>query len=459
MNMKLRFDHLFFLKSLWAAIFGLVLLTACATTAPPTSPQTPTQAQTVVVLPPPVETPDPVAPVITPEPSQEAENSNRNGLTPPHMQGRELKRLALILPFSARSSRLRDEANSMLKAAELAIFSQNETDTLLIPLDTQGTPEGATAATKQAVAQGADVILGPILARSVVASSREARKSNTPLIAFSTDQMVAGNGTYLLSFPPEAEVKRIVEYIGNNGTSRFAFFGPDSAYGRRVKTAYESSIRQIGGQVSASETYNGDDISVMQAPAKRLAEYHLKVEAENKLKLAQMRANGGNVIDIPPLAFEAILLPEGGTALRSLAPLLPYYDIDPSDVQFLGTGLWQREETVREPALDGGLFAGPDQEARATFLSLYDRTYGTDPSRLASLAYDAVNFGQFVADGDVRLRRSRLEDPRGFYGVDGLVRFGPAGIPERGLAVYQIKNGRFIIVDPAPKTVSEPSRG
>ena len=63
----------------------------------------------------------------------------------------------------------------------------------------------------------------------------------------------------------------------------------------------------------------------------------------------------------------------------------------------------------------------------------------------------------YVADGDPRGRRARAEDPSGFYGVDGLVRFNPDGTPDRGLAVYQIKNGRFVIIDPAPKTVLGPS--
>jgi len=81
----------------------------------------------------------------------------------------------------------------------------------------------------------------------------------------------------------------------------------------------------------------------------------------------------------------------------------------------------------------------------------YDRAYGDDPSRLASLAFDAVNFGVIVADGDPRGRRARAEDPQGFYGADGLVRFRPDGTPDRGLAVYQIRNGTFVIIDPAPR--------
>ncbi|WP_051279967.1 penicillin-binding protein activator [Hellea balneolensis] len=384
----------------------------------------------------------------TTEPGYDTGNyvNNRGGLTPPHMAGRDIKRMALLLPFSAKSARLREEADSMLKAAELAVFNRSDADVLLMALDTKGSSSGARSATRSAIQSGADVILGPILAGSVKASASEARRSKTPLIAFSTDQTVAGNGTYLLSFPPEAEVKRIVDYVATTGATRFAYIGPQSEYGRRVKGEFDGAVRANRGEVTASEIYDGNDISVMQEPAKRLAEYHRQGEIMAK-------ENGGTT----PMSYEAILLPEGGTALRSLAPLFPYYDVDPAKVQFLGTGLWKNDETVREPALNGGIFAAADQDAKRPFLDNYDRTYGDEASRLASLAYDAIAVGAYVADGDPRGRQARAEEPMGFYGVDGLVQFNADGTPNRGLAVYQIKNGRFVIIDPAPKTVVGPS--
>ena len=427
---------------------------------PPTQPvvrPNPTQTPT----PPPqteVEVKDPKEPV-TKEPVFEPQQptfetgdyfNNRDGLTPPHMAGRDIKRLALLLPFSAKSSRLREEADSMMKAAELAVFNRDSSDVLLMALDTKGTPDGARSATRSAIKSGADVILGPILAGSVKASAREARRSDTPLIAFSTDQTVAGNGTYLLSFPPEAEVKRIVDYTASTGATRYAYIGPQSEYGRRVKGEFDNSVKANRGEVTAFEIYDGNDISVMQEPAKRLAEFHRQGE------IAAKEAAKNNS-EMPPMSYEAILLPEGGTALRSLAPLFPYYDVDPAKVQFLGTSLWKNDETVREPALNRGIFAAADQDAKQPFLDNYDRTYGEEASRLASLAYDAVAVGAYVADGDPRGREARAEDPNGFYGVDGLVQFGPDGTPNRGLAIYQIRNGRFVIIDEAPKTVVGPS--
>lgn len=436
----------------------VIAVSACATTQPPaptnqgggpvvdypSQPAIPTPTDTDT------ETPDEVikdrdAPKDVDEPEIADAGpyfNNREGLTPPHMTGRDTKRLAVLLPFSTSSSRLAQEAQSMYRAAELAVFSRSSPDVLLIALDTKGTEEGARSATRAAITAGADVILGPIIAANVDAASREARRANIPVIAFSNDQRVAGNGTYLMSFPPEAEVERIVDYVASTGTTRFAYLGPNGAYGDRVRNAYNNRVKEIGGEITAAEAYTGNDISVMQAPAQKLAAFHAQGE-----ELAER--SGGTT----PMSFEAILLPEGGTALRSLAPLLPYYEVDPADVQFMGTSRWADPDTVREPALSRGIFAGPDKDAQQLFLDTYDRTYGETATGLASLAYDAVMMGAYVADGDPKRRYDRAENTQGFYGVDGLVSFDSDGRPERGLAVYQIRNGRFIVLDPAPRNV------
>lgn len=429
-------------------LLGVITLAAC-TTVPYEPPQPQPQQPGPVTQGPdrPVDprTPEPVEPVEPTVPEETVEIpidvpdeaapyfNNRDGLTLPHMAGRDTKRLALLLPFSAESSRLREEANAMFQAAELALFERPDPDVVLTVLDTKGTPEGARSAAQAAIQQGADVILGPIIAGNVVAASEVAGRTGTPLLAFSNDQSVAARGRYLLSFPPEAEVERIVQFAMSEGVKRFAYFGPDDPYGRRVRAAYEASVNRMGGQVTAAETYRGNDISVMQEPAQRLAEFH--------------RQSRNQPFD----AFEAILMPEAGTALRSLAPLMPFYGVDPDRVLFMGTSRWDDTSIAREPALDGGVFAASDKQARANFDASYERAYGNAPLSLTSLAYDAVLLGAVVADGDPRGRVERTESPLGFYGTDGYLRFGPDGRPERGLAVYQIRQGQFVVMDPAPR--------
>ncbi|MGB6230957.1 MAG: penicillin-binding protein activator [Litorimonas sp.] len=420
-----------------------VLFTACTTVPVETTGPAPDpviERPTIPVDPTPVEV-DPVpteddpddGPVVEVPDSAAPYFNNRDGLTLPHMAGRDTKRLALLLPFSAGSEPLRAEANAMFQAAELALFQRDQADIVLTVLDTKGTEDGARSATRAALQQGADVILGPIIAGNVRAASREARRSGTPLLAFSNDRSVADRGTYLLSFPPESEVDRIVAYAASEGVTRFAFIGPEDTYGRRVRQAYLEAVERTGGEVTVVETYQGRDIGAMQEPAIRLAQAFR----------SQSRTAGRD-------AFEAVLLPEAGTQLRSLAPLLPFNGIDPSRVMFLGTSRWDDLQVAREPALNGGVFASADKESSADFEAGFERSYGSRPTGLASLAYDAVLLGAYIADGDPDTRLERAEDPLGFFGADGYVRFARDGRPDRGLAVYRVRNGGFQVVDPAP---------
>lgn len=418
-------------------IIGAALLTACATTTPQGPGPTPGYPgpgqQPVIVKPGPV-TPEPEQPIDEPEPEEIV-----RGLTPAFMDGEDIRRVAILLPFSARSSALRAEAASMLQAAEMSVFDKDENNVLLIALDSKGTPQGAAEATRKAVDQGADIILGPILAGSVKAAGRAADKSGIPVIGFSTDTSVAGSGVYLLSFPPEAEVSRITKFAAEAGAAKFAFLGPESVYGKRVLSAYAQEVKRLDGIMAGVETYNGKDITVMQAPAAKLA---------NMFPSPEETAQNPEFDD----PYHVVLLPEGGTALRSLAPLLTFYNENTRHVQIMGTGLWNRDEAAQEPALAGGIFAGPDLDGKLVFNANYDALYGEDPSRLASLAYDGLSIASFVAGGDVKDRTDMLIDPAGFFGVDGLVRFTEFGTPERGLAVYQIKGGRFVVIDAAPKS-------
>ena len=95
-------------------------------------------------------------------------------------------------------------------------------------------------AAQQLLAQGAEVIVGPLFGPSVQAVAPIARDRGVPVLAFSTEKSVAGNGVYLLSFLPQNEVRRVVRYAAANG--HHAFRGAGAAdrlwrRGRRTRSA------------------------------------------------------------------------------------------------------------------------------------------------------------------------------------------------------------------------------
>src|SRR6202000_822917 len=122
----------------------------------------------------------------------------------------------LILPLSATGN-AGVAAQSMKNAAEMALAEFQNPNIQILIKDDGGSPQGAQQGTQQALDQGCEIILGPLFALSVPATAQLARTRNVSVIAFSTDSSVAGRGVYLLSFLPESDVNRIIEYSASIG--------------------------------------------------------------------------------------------------------------------------------------------------------------------------------------------------------------------------------------------------
>ncbi|MFM2129719.1 MAG: hypothetical protein RL477_1265, partial [Pseudomonadota bacterium] len=203
-------------------------------------------------------------------------------------------------------------------------------------------------------------------------------------------------------------------------------------------------------------------------------------ELEGKTDEASQRAlrRLENLETLGDVDFDAVLMPEGGAALRALAPLLPFYDIDPRKVHMIGSAQWDDPAVATEPSLFGGWFPAPSPEARRAFEDVYNKTYGEAPPRLAALAYDATALAAVLVRARAEASRvaaaaargappppvaaanpftaEALTAPNGFSGVDGIFRLLPSGLAERGLAVIEVRSRRFAVVSPAPTTFQKP---
>ena len=163
-------------------------------------------------------------------------------------------KVGLILPLSAAGN-AGVAAQSMKNAAEMALAEFQNPNIQLLIKDDGGSPQGAQQGTQQALDEGAEIILGPLFAGSVPATAQLTRTRGISVIAFSTDSSVAGRGVYLLSFLPESDVNRIVDYSAGIGKKSFAALLPDNAYGNVVEAAFKQAVGRKGGRIVAFEKY------------------------------------------------------------------------------------------------------------------------------------------------------------------------------------------------------------
>ena len=334
---------------------------------------------------------------------------------------------ALILPLSAAGN-AGVAGQAMRNAAEMAIAEFNNPNIQLLVKDDGGTAEAARVGAQQAIDEGAEIVLGPLFAQSVGFVGQVARSRNVPVIAFSTDANVASNGVYLLSFLPESDVDRIVQYAASTGKHSYAALIPDNPYGTVVEAAFKQAVaRRGGGQVVAIERYPHDK-TAMANPVRNVGQ-------------ASARA-------------DALFIPDGGDAVPDVAQALVADGVNLKRLQLLGTGLWDDPRIYSTPGLDGGLYAAPDGVGYRNFSTRYRTRYNQDPVRTATLAYDAVALiaALVKTQGPQRFSQQILTSPSGFTGIDGLFRFRPDGTNERGLAVLRVATSGAQIASPPPRS-------
>jgi branched-chain amino acid transport system substrate-binding protein len=350
---------------------------------------------------------------------------------------KELVKVALILPISA-AGHPGLIGKSLKQAAELALFERDNPTLQLIVKDDKGTPEGAKAAAEEAVKAGAALILGPLFAKSVAAVAPVARQAGIPVITFSNDRQVAGNGVFLLSFQPGPDVERVVSYAASQGKRRFVALVPEDPFGKIAEAAFKEAAARSQVTLVAIERYPASANGILE-PMRRIGAAIKTTEG------------AGTPVD-------ALFLPGGQDNLEMIGRLLPQAEIDTEKVKLVGTGGMDYPNAGRDPRLAGAWYPGPDPRGWTDFAQKYAKSYNQSPPRIASLAYDAVSLAIALSSGgEGRFTAAALTRESGFTGVDGAFRLLPDGTTERALAILEVQKFGTGVLEPATSSRSKPA--
>jgi len=325
-------------------------------------------------------------------------------------------RVALLVPQTGPNA---DVGTAIANATTLALLDSR---TERVRITTYDTALGAAAAARQAVADGNKLILGPLLSEDVTAVAPIARDAKVPVLSFSNDSGVAGNGVFIMGFVPGQSVERVVAFSRAKGHLRFGALVPKNVYGDRSAAAFRAAVTQAGGTLVAVESYDRSATALTGA-ARRLA-------------------NAG--------AMDAVLIADsGGNAIRAV-PVIK----TTGNKQILGTELWNTDAALGSNAvMRGAWFASVSDGLYGQLATKYRTRFGKAPYRLASLGYDSVLLTVRIARDwkpGTNFPANRLLAADGFGGIDGIFRFSNRGIAERALEVSEIGAGGFRVVDPAP---------
>lgn len=336
--------------------------------------------------------------------------------------------VALLVPTSAPDGGAA-LAQSFENAARLAMSDLGEVAIDLRIYDTFGQPAGATNATNQAIADGAEIIVGPLFAESANAAGVAARSRGINVLSFSNNPAIAGGNVFILGRTFQDTANRLTRYAAFQGRTDIMIVNAESQAEQAGRDAIARAIAANGVRLAGSTSFALNQQAVIDA---------IPVIAD------QVEANGAN----------AIFMTSGNDgAMPFLAELLPENGVDPAEVQFIGL---QRLDipsgALALDGLQGAWFAVPDPGLDAQFRARYETAFGAVPHPLASLAYDGIAAVGALASTGSALSAQALTRPSGFAGVGGVFRFLPNGANERGLAIAQVQDKQVVFIDPAPRS-------
>ncbi|GAA0279092.1 penicillin-binding protein activator [Alteraurantiacibacter aestuarii] len=334
----------------------------------------------------------------------------------PQDEGRH--RVALLVPLSGANA---DVGQSIANATTMALLDTNAENLRITTYDTEA---GAGRAASRAIADGNQLILGPLQRDNVAAVLAQARSANVPLITFSNDISVAEPDVFVMGHVPEQSIDRTVAFAISQGARNFAALVPTGEYGQRAVASLQRAVDRGGARLVVAETFDRGNTSIVSAAAR-------------------LDQRGG---------FDTVLIADGARlAAMAASELKDAGEVLPS---IIGPELWSGETTLtRAAAMEGAWFSAVSDRRYRQFVTAYESRFGSQPYRIATLGYDAVLLTLRVARDwrpGTSFPTGQMLDPDGFIGLDGPLRFRSNGIGERAMEVRQVDNGGFSTVDPAP---------
>jgi branched-chain amino acid transport system substrate-binding protein len=330
-------------------------------------------------------------------------------------------RVGMVLPLTQNGAPS-PIGTSMRNAAQMAVEEFAGPYVTVMIQDDHSTPDGAGQSAQGAIGAGAQLILGPVYANDVRQAASVARAAGKPIIAFSTDVSVASPGVYLLSFLVQSYVDRIVDFAASRGKKAFAVVAPQNDYASVAVAEFQERTGRLNTPVITVARYS---------------------PGQPQEATQQIAAAAGQI--------DAVFIPEQADGMAAVASALAASGVK---AQLLGTGVWNDARVLRLPQLQGAWFSAPDNAGFNALAQRYKAKFNSEPSRLATLAYDAVTLAGALArgPGPNPFSAQALTSVSGFNGADGVFRFLPNGTNERGLAVMEIDNNAAVVISPAPRS-------
>lgn len=360
------------------------------------------------------------------------------------------RQVALLLPLSGRNA----GAGAAIRNGFLGAYFANAggmDDRQSIRVYDIAREGGATAAYDRAVADGAEFVVGPLLKPSV---AELANSSLVPVPVLTLNTLDDGNlappGLYQFALSPEDEAVSAAERAIADGHTRAVALVPNSAWGRRLLTAFATEFESRGGILLDTSAYVGGN------PDYSGAIENLMELTGSVARYTRLRANIGGPLQFDPRRRQdaefVFLAADAATGRLMKSQLKFHYS---GDLPVYATSLIYAMDERSNADLNGVRFADvPWVVAPPPWLAYLPEAFADyfpgekRLARLHALGYDAYQLtgSLFAFDGSSRAALLNGATGQLYLDADGRIHrrlawaefvngaptpLAPAGLPEQ----------------------------
>ena len=376
------------------------------------------------------------------------QNSFDSSVTSEHGNIKIISEIQIILP----SKKNIDITNNLINSIELSIHKKNIKN-LSINIHTYSEKKQLYEIIKTN-GQPGKIFIGPL-------TSDDAEDINNfcslgiVFFSFASKRKLASDCVYLINFFPEDDLRALFNYFDSD--DRIALIYPENNYGNYINDIIDI-ISTNSNSIIVNKTSYLEDISNARNAIKSLGKYEIrKQELERQKGILQNKDDEiskralkkiEKFETIGDLDFTHLIIADYNIRLLEIAPLLPFYDIDPNKIQFVGTGVWDDRAFFNEPSLQRAIFPGVSIEKRQSFIDEYINAYNSKPKRIVTIMYDLIGLLSYIVENQPNLEsvfKLLNNQSLSFEGIDGKFSF-ENNLIKRELDILRIIEGEALLI-------------
>ena len=358
--------------------------------------------------------------------------------------------IGLMLPLTGPHYSI---GQSLLNASQLALYTSKNSNINFIVKDV-GETKNLTKSFYELVNDDVELIVGPVFSEKLKVLNPMSRDENVKLISFSNNIDITSKNLSAFGLSPEDEIEKLFRYCDSKNLKRIKVILPENIYGNKIKDKI-LNLKKLDLNIDSKFFYYDPKNPDFYEVSKRVANYETRKEnLKNEIsrlseftdEISKAKIKKLKKLDTyGELNFDALLIIVNKfDELISFSSVLPYYDVDPKKIQYLGTSTWNKTAIVKEPSLNGGIFTDIDQDSLEKFINHYEKYFKEKPHELAAFAFDIIGLIAKLQSKDGSLSKLKTIETVSYSGVTGKFRLLNSGRTSRTPEIYKIKNETIV---------------